>query len=256
MRQFTGTPIIPCNECVTGVGISDNLSLFTYQSLQFTYKKTKVLSITEMDTFKVGGKNIEVVQYLNLLGSVIDEDGGSQRKVTRRLALGRAAMSGLQRVWKDRSLSFNNTKARLVKALVFLVWVRDMDTGESKKKQDPSLRNVVLVPDALDTMDYEEVKHINNGRNRGRDVTGSQGITKLTYLGHVVRSDGLEKTFMFGMGNGKRGRGQPRRKWMDEVGKTRGLQLQQLKEPARERVRWRDMVRVVTRGSLRPGGTR
>jgi len=37
------------------------------------------------------------------------------------LALGRATMSGLERVWKDRSLSDNTKSSRLVKALVFPV---------------------------------------------------------------------------------------------------------------------------------------
>jgi len=43
---------------------------------------------------------------------------------------------------------------------------------------------------------------------------------------------------------------------MDDVVETTGLRLQQLKEAARDRVRWRDVVRVVTRGRLRPDGTR
>jgi len=53
-------------------------------SLYINLKKIKVMSNTEMDTFKVGGENIEVVLYFKLLG------------------LGRAAMSGLQKVLKDR----------------------------------------------------------------------------------------------------------------------------------------------------------
>jgi len=48
---------------------------------------------------------------------------------------------------------------------------------------------------------------------------------KLMYFGHV---DGLQKTFMFGMGNEKRGRGRSRRTWMDQLVETTGLRLQQL----------------------------
>jgi len=66
---------------------------------------------------------------------------------------------------------------------------------------------------------------------------------KLLYFGRGVRSDGLEKTFMFGMGNGKRGRGRPRRRWMDEVVETTGLPLQQLKKAARDRVGWKYVVK-------------
>jgi len=46
-------------------------------------------------------------------------------------------------------------------------------------------------------------------------------------------------------------------RWTDEVVETTGLRLQQPKEAVRDRVRgWRDVVRVVTRGRLRPDGTR
>jgi len=61
---------------------------------------------------------------------------------------------------------------------------------------------------------------------------------------------------MFGIGNCRRGTGRPRRRWMDEVVQTTGLRLHQLKEAARDRVGWRDVVRVVSRGGLCPDGTR
>jgi len=51
-----------------------------------------------------------------------------------------------------------------------------LDTGQSNEKQDLGLRNVVLATNASDTMDCEEVKHINTGRNQGGDVTSSEGI--------------------------------------------------------------------------------
>jgi len=62
-------------------------------------------------------------------------------------------------------------------------------------------------------------------------------------------------TIFYVLGNGRRGRGRPSR-WIDEVVGTTGLQLQQLKEAARDRVGWRDVVRDFTRGRLRPDGTR
>jgi len=39
---------------------------------------------------------------------------------------------------------------------------------------------------------------------------------------------------------------------MHEVVESAGLRFQQLKEAAQDRVEWRDVVRVVTRGCLRP----
>jgi len=80
--------------------------------------------------------NLYYSYLIYILRSIIDEDGGCQRKVTRRLALGRATMSGLERVWKNRSLSVN-TKSRLVKALVFPVATYRCETwtlGKAMKK--------------------------------------------------------------------------------------------------------------------------
>jgi len=39
---------------------------------------------------------------------------------------------------------------------------------------------------------------------------------KLSYFGHVMRGNGLEKSIMLGMESGARGRGRPRRlmRWM------------------------------------------
>jgi len=76
-------------------------------------KKTKVISNTGMSQFTVNGENIEVVKHFNLLGSMIEEDGSCGREVERRLALGRAAMVGLSKIWKDKDLRVA-TKGRLV----------------------------------------------------------------------------------------------------------------------------------------------
>jgi len=40
-----------------------------------------------------------------------------------------------------------------------------------------------------------------------------------------MRGDGLEKSLMMGMGDGSRGRGMPRTRWMDEVWEMTGLSL-------------------------------
>jgi len=48
---------------------------------------------------------------------------------------------------------------------------------------------------------------------------------KLSYFGHVMIGDELEKSIMMGMGDEIRGRGRPRPRWMDEVREMTGLLL-------------------------------
>ena len=90
--------------------------------------KTKIISTTPKDSFDVDGVTIEVVNKFVLLGSVVESEGDCRMEM-RRLALGRAAMGGLDRIWKDRGVSVS-TKARLVRALVFPVATYSSETSK------------------------------------------------------------------------------------------------------------------------------
>ena len=70
---------------------------------------------------------------------------------------------------------------------------------------------------------------------------------KLGYFGHVMRSDGLEKGMVLTHRDGRRKRGRPRRKWMDEIHEVTGMKLAELRDVMTERKQWRRMVNTVAR---------
>src|SRR6218665_593643 len=70
---------------------------------------------------------------------------------------------------------------------------------------------------------------------------------KLGFFGHVMRSDGLEKGTMLAYADGRRRRGEPRRKWMDEIHEVTGKMLAELRDVATERKHWRRLVKTVAR---------
>ena len=82
-------------------------------------------------------------------------------------------------------------------------------------------------------------------------------ITKqtLSFFGHVMRANGLEKSIMLEMGEGQRGRGRPRTRWLDEIQSTTGLTLHQLSIAVQDRNVWRARVMEVARGRPRPDST-
>ena len=79
---------------------------------------------------------------------------------------------------------------------------------------------------------------------------------KLRYFGHVVRANGLEKSVMFGMGEGQRRRGRPRIRWLDEIVALTGKKLEELMVLTEDRAAWRSFAYTATRGRDRPDGTR
>ena len=62
-----------------------------------------------------------------------------------------------------------------------------------------------------------------------------------------MRSDGLGKRMMLAFGDGRRRRGRPRRKWMDEIHEVTGMKLAELRDVTAERKHWRRMVKTVAR---------
>ena len=63
---------------------------------------------------------------------------------------------------------------------------------------------------------------------------------KLTFLGHVLRKPGdcLEKTVIEGSICGKRGRGRPRKSWLDDAMEWTGLSLNELIRSVENRVQY------------------
>ena len=70
---------------------------------------------------------------------------------------------------------------------------------------------------------------------------------KLGFFGHVMRSDGLEKRMMLAHRDGRRRRGRPRRKWMDEIHEVTEMKLAELRDVTTERKIWRKMVKTIAR---------
>src|SRR5678815_1938472 len=65
---------------------------------------------------------------------------------------------------------------------------------------------------------------------------------KLRFFGHVMRSDGLEKEMMLAYGEGRRKQGRPRKKWMDEIHDTTGMNLAELRDATADRRKWRGLI--------------
>ena len=70
---------------------------------------------------------------------------------------------------------------------------------------------------------------------------------KLRFFGHVMRSEGLEKDMMLAFGEGKKKLGRPRKKWMDEIYETTGLNLAELRDATMDRKKWRSLIMTVAR---------
>jgi hypothetical protein len=69
---------------------------------------------------------------------------------------------------------------------------------------------------------------------------------KIQYFSHIKRHSGMERTIMEGMVAGKRGRGRPRRRWIQDVKETLNLSIAEVRDLARDRESFRWSVKRAT----------
>ena len=194
--------------------ISDGFSEISVGSKGLNLKKTKVMSTEEMEEFELNGENVEIVRDFVFLGAKIEDPGSCKGEILRRLALGRAALTGLNKIRKDKDITIT-TKCRIVKALVSPVVLYGCESWTIRK---PERRRI----DSFELWCWRRLLRIQwTARRTNKSVIDEIKTTnplealikkqQLSYFGHIRRSEkSLEKSMMLGMGGGARKRGRLR----------------------------------------------
>ena len=228
--------------------------------LYLNLSKTKIMSTAPLQNFQVNGDSIEVVRNFQFLGVTITHDALCESEVKRRLCLGRKAMTGLTKIWKDKNISLQ-TKIKLVNALVFPVVLYGCETWVMRKAER---RRV----DAFELWCWRRLLRVSWTERRTnkwildkikpqQTLESFIATATLRYAGHVMRANGsLEKDIMTGMMEGRRRKGRPRKGYWEVIKDLCGKSLEEVRAAAGDRRGWRSAVIDVARGRSRLDGTR
>ncbi|PIK39981.1 reverse transcriptase-like [Apostichopus japonicus] len=194
----------------------------------------------ELDEIILDGNKVEIVHDFNFVGSRIDDNGTCKGEIVRRLALGRAAVTGLNKIWKDKAISII-TKSQLMRVLVFPVVLYGSESWTITKGTRERIdsfelwcwRRLLRVP----SLDCIQNEHLDYGTIKPSLPLEAQLLRQqLNFLSYHAsgRLPG-KKSIMVGMGDGSRKSGRPRARWMDGVKQETGLTLDGLRGATRSR---------------------
>ncbi|XP_039762480.1 uncharacterized protein LOC120635528 [Pararge aegeria] len=95
--------------------------------------KTKLMIVDRsgnlLDTANI--PSVDIVEDYIYLGSQIYNDGSGVPDIKRRIAMAKSAMIRVGSIWKNRGITFN-TKSRLVRALIFPIFMYGAETWTIK----------------------------------------------------------------------------------------------------------------------------
>ena len=154
-------------------------------------------------------------------------------------------MTNLESVLKSRDITLPR-KVFIVKAMVFPVVMHGCESWTIKKAQRRRIdvfklwywRRLLRVPWPARRSNQSILKEISSEYS----LEGLMLKLKLQHFGHLMRRpDSLEKTLILGKIEGRRRRGQQRRRWLD------GMSLNNLRELVMDREAWCAAVHGLTK---------
>ena len=95
-------------------------------------QKTKIMASGPITSWQIDGEIMETVTDSIFLGSKISADSDCSHEITRRLLLGKKAMTNIDSILKSRDITLS-TKVRLVKAMVFPLVMYGCESWTIKK---------------------------------------------------------------------------------------------------------------------------
>ena len=102
--------------------------------LKLNIQKTKIMASGPITSWDIDGETVETVSGFTFWGSKITADGDCSHEIKRRLLLGRKVMTNLHSIFKSRDITLP-TKVRLVKAIVFPVFIYGCESWTVKKAE-------------------------------------------------------------------------------------------------------------------------
>lgn len=213
--------------------------------MKVNVKKTKTMVISREESKEVKieleGNMVEQVRRFKYLGSIMSDDGRCLDEIKCRIAMAKEAFAKRKELL-CRKISLTLRK-RLVKSLVWPVLLYGCETWTMRKEERKRLL-------AFEMWTWRKLAKVNWSDRKTNvevlEMVGEERILietimrrKKNWMGHVLRGEGLLLEVTEGRFEGKRGKGRPRVKMLDDMIED---SYASMKRKAQNRARWRNWM--------------
>src|ERR1700755_1290274 len=203
----------------------------------------------EWEGVEVEGDKFEEVEEFKFLGMLVEGKGGMDWEIKNRVTEGMKVMGGQREVWKKGRIS-KEIKVRMFESMclpsamyVCETWVINAQIRKGLEVFEMKVLRAICELRRVDRIRNERIIKMCEWK-RGIVLIAEEGV--LRWFRHMCRMDEnrMVSRVMSSEIEGGRGRGRPR--WMDGVREIlggRGLNVDEGRRVAEDRVRWRAVVR-------------
>jgi len=212
--------------------------------MKINEKKTKVMKIgrgeAEQVKIVINGNELEQVHQFKYLGSLLTEDGRSEREIKVRISMAKEAFEKHKKLLTENTIN-KNLRKRLIKTLVWSVLLYGSETWTMRKGDTDKLESCEMwMWRRMEKVTWRErVRNEEVLRRVGekRSLLETIWRRKAKWIGHILRSEGLLRTSIEGRMKGKKPRGRRRKTMLDDIREEK--LYHQMKEITKDRDRWR-----------------
>ena len=165
----------------------------------------------------VGGEPIREVESFVILGSVLDQQGGTDRDVTARIGKARAAFVMLKNIWAPGGISMR-TKLRIFNSSVKLILLYGCETWRTIQTVQQTIQTFfnTCLRRIYKIQWQEKIRNKDLWERVGQEPEAKQTLRRTWgWIGHTLRKPASSTTRQALTWNpqGKRKRGQPSNSW-------------------------------------------
>ena len=228
------------------------------KGLKINIEKTECMVVTNLSenpdcSIRIEQELVKQVDEFKYLGSTLTTDARCDTEIKRRIGIAKTAFRKMNNLLTNSRISIE-TRKRAVKTYVWSTLLYGSETWTVSREMERRL-------DAVEMWCWRRMLRVSwTARRTNVDILETIGSRRelvavlrrrqMAFLGHIMRANGLENLAITGRISGNRGRGRPRKKYLDRMKEViGGVTTQELLGMTRDRDRWRSITGNVFNGT-------